>query len=106
MQPIKPETVDTDELTRAVLNEIIDDDDLFQEAKHMMSVSYRPFLNQGESQIVNAHHLKQRFSEKLQKWMEWLPKTPIDSIGAGLAGAAFRQVDWDFISKWVLEHVE
>lgn len=91
------------DFTQAVWDVFGDQDALREELLALMKREHKPFFNLQQSFEVNVSAIKQVVQERFERWIEWLPTTPTDCLGAALAEEAFEQVDWQFIGALLLE---
>src|SRR5260370_40749206 len=61
----------------------------------IMQREYKPFLSGEQAFQANAKALECHIREELDKWYDWLPDTPINRIGGGLAVEIVESSDWD-----------
>jgi hypothetical protein len=86
--------------------DVIHDSPVFlEQLTAIMKREYKPFLIGEQAFQANAKMLEQHIREELDKWYEWLPDTPINRIGGGLAVEMLDSVDWDHLARLVEEHI-
>ncbi len=70
----------------------------------IMQREYKPFLSGEQAFQANAKALECHIREELDKWYDWLPDTPINRIGGGLAVEIVDSVDWGQVARLAQEH--
>ena len=89
-----------------VLNEALDEDnELLADLTHILFKEYKPFLTTQQALEVNIHALKTYFLDKIQQWVDWLPDTPINQLGAAFAQEALSQVYWSALAALLQERL-
>jgi len=89
-----------------MLSEAIEDDEqLRADLKAILLKEYTPFLSDVQSLRVNIHQLKTYVQDKMQQWIDWLPDTTINQLGAALAQEALSQVYWSTLAGLLHEQV-
>lgn len=69
----------------------------------IMKRDHKPFLESEKAFQANAKMLESFVHEELDKWYEWLPDTPINKFGGGLAVEMLDCVDWEHVADLVAE---
>lgn len=90
----------------ALVWEVIQDSQQFLETlTAIMKQEYKPFSFASEERAfqANAKMLESHIREELDKWYEWLPDTPTNRIGGGLAVEMLDCVDFDHLARLVAE---
>lgn len=93
--------------TELVWEVIQNSPEFFEQLIAIMKREYKPFSFVSEEQAfqANAKMLEGRIREELDKWYDWLPDTPINRVGGGLAVEMLESVDWDCLARLVQEHI-
>jgi hypothetical protein len=92
--------------TELVWEVITDCPEFLEKLTAIMKREYRPFLTEAEVTFrVNTKMLEQYIREELDKWYDWLPDTPINRIGGGLALEMLDCVDYDHLARLVAQNV-
>lgn len=92
----------------ALVWEVIQDSPEFLERlTDIMKQDHRPFSFASAEQAfqANAKMLEGYVREELDTWYDWLPDTPINRIGGGLAVEMLDSVDWDHLARLVQENI-
>ena len=89
--------------TRLVWGVITDCPAFLTDLSAIMQREYQPFLTGEKAFRANARMLEQHMREELDKWYDWLPDTPINQMGGGLALEMLDCVDWDHLARLVVE---
>ncbi|MGH2493792.1 MAG: hypothetical protein ACRDIV_03725 [Ktedonobacteraceae bacterium] len=90
----------------ALVWEIITDcPEFLEQLTAIMKREYKPFLAGEQAFQANAKMLEGHIREELDKWYDWLPDTPINRIGGGLAIEMVDCVDWEHVAQLVQEHI-
>lgn len=85
--------------TALVLDVIRNSPEFLEQLTAIMKREYKPFLSGEKAFQANAKMLECHIREELDKWYEWLPDTPINRIGGGLAVEMLDSVDWDHLAR-------
>ena len=91
--------------TTLVWDMIQDSPEFLEQLTAIMKREYKPFLSGEKAFRANAKMLECSIKEELDKWNEWLPDTPINRIGGGLAVEMLDSVDWDQVARLVQEKI-
>ena len=89
--------------TALVWDAIQDSPEFLEQLTAIMKREYKPFLAVEQAFQANAKILEQHVREELDKWYDWLPDTPINRIGGGLAVEMLDCVDWEHLARLVQE---
>jgi hypothetical protein len=89
--------------TELVWEVIAGSPELLAQLAAIMKREYTPFLSGEKAFQANAGMLERRIREELDTWYEWLPDTPMNRIGGGLALEVLGSVDWDGVARLVQE---
>ena len=87
--------------TALVWEVVTDCPEFLEQLTAIMKREYKPFLAGEKVFQANAKMLEQHIREELDKWYDWLPDTPINRIGGGLAVEMLDSVDWDHLARLV-----
>ena len=71
----------------------------------IMKREHKPFLSGEKAFRANAKMLECHIREELDKWYDWLPDTPLNRIGGGLAVDMLDSIDWDHLARLVQENI-
>ncbi len=93
--------------TELVWDVITDCPEFLEQLTAIMKQDHKPFAFSSSEQAfqANAKMLEGYVREELDKWYEWLPDTPINRIGGGLAVEMLDSVDWDHLARLVQENI-
>lgn len=91
--------------TVLVWDVIQDSPEFLEQLIAIMKREYKPFLSGEQAFQANAKALESHIREELDKWYEWLPDTPVNCIGGGLAVEMLDSVDWDHLARLVQESI-
>lgn len=91
--------------TELVWDVITDCPEFLEQLTTIMKREYKPFLSGEKAFQANAKILESHIREELDKWVEWLPDTPVNRIGGGLAIEMLDSVDWDHVARRVAEKI-
>jgi len=91
--------------TALVWDVLQDSPEFLEQITAIMRLDHRPFLTGEKAFQANAKMLEGHIREELDKWYDWLPDTPINRIGGGLAVEMLDSVDWDQLARLVQETV-
>ncbi len=93
--------------TALVWEVIHDSPEFLAQLAAIMKRDYKSFsFVSGEKAFqANAKMLEGYIRAELDKWYDWLPDTPINRIGGGLALEMLDSVDWDHLARLVQENI-
>ncbi|MGH2497281.1 MAG: hypothetical protein ACRDIV_21485 [Ktedonobacteraceae bacterium] len=91
--------------TQLVWDVIHDSPEFLETLTAIMKREYKPFLAGEQAFQANAKMLEGYTREELDTWYEWLPDTPINRIGGGLAVEMLDCVAWDHVARLVQEYI-
>ncbi len=91
--------------TALVWDVLQDSSEFLEQITAIMRLDHKPFLTGEKAFQANAKMLEGHVREELDKWYEWLPDTPINRIGGGLALEMLDCVDWDQVARLVQETI-
>lgn len=91
--------------TALVWDVIHDSPEFLEQLTAIMQHDHKPFsFVSGEKAFqANATMLESHVRAELDKWCDWLPDTPINRIGGGLAVEMLDCVDWEHLARLVQE---
>lgn len=90
--------------TALVWEVLLDSPQFLETLTAIMKREYKPFLLTPDATFrANAIMLAQHIRQELDKWYDWLPDTPINRIGGGLAVEMLDCVDFDHLARLVAE---
>ena len=90
--------------TALIWNVMLDSPAFLEQLTAIMKRDHKPFLIGEQAFQANAKMLECHIREELDKWYDWLPDTPINRIGGGLAVEMLDCVDWDHLARMVQEN--
>ena len=93
--------------TALVWEMITDCPEFLEQLTTIMKQDHKPFSFTSDEKAfqANAKILEGYVREELDKWYGWLPDTPINRIGGGLAVEMLDSIDWDHLARLVQEHI-
>lgn len=93
--------------TELVWEVILGSPEFMEQLTDIMKRDHKPFAFASAEQSfqANAKMLEGYVREGLDNWYDWLPDTPINRIGGGLAVEMLTCVDWDHLARLVRERV-
>ena len=93
--------------TALVWEVVQDSPEFLEQLTAIMKRDHKPFSFSSTEQAfqANAKILEGYVRAELDKWYDWLPDTPINLIGGGLAVEMLDAVDWDHLARLVQEHI-
>lgn len=89
--------------TQLVWDVVTDCPEFLEQLASLMRREYTPFLTGEKAFQANARMLEQHLRQELDTWYDWLPETPINRIGGGLALEMLDCVDFDHLARLVQE---